>query len=131
VIRGCSALVALCAFAILPAAVQKRVVVRGAGSESCAQYVQAYHQYRAPSASGATASQAITNFLQYEAWIQGYLFGIDSWNRGEIRDFDRAGMQLWIDGYCQKHAVQLIADAAEAFYRELGGRIPTGGNPPK
>jgi hypothetical protein len=135
VIRSCSVLVALCAFAIFPATafpavVQKRAVVRGAGSETCAQYIQAYDQYRTLSASGTTASQAITNFLQYEAWIQGYLFGVDSWNRGEIRDFDRAGMQLWVYGYCQKHSLQLIADAALAFYRELGGPIPTAGNPP-
>lgn len=129
-IRGCSALAALCALAIFPAAVQKRVVVRGAGSESCAQYVQAYDQYRTLVASGTTASQAITNYLQYEAWIQGYLFGVDSWNRGEIRGFDRAGMQIWVYGYCQKHSLQLIADAALAFYRELGGQSPTGGNGP-
>jgi hypothetical protein len=125
VIRGCSALAALCALAVFPAAVQKRVVVRGAGSESCAQYVQAYDQYRTLVASETTASQAITNYLQYEARIQGYLFGVDSWNRAEIRAFDRAGMQIWVYGYCQKHSLQLIADAALAFYRELGGPSPT------
>jgi hypothetical protein len=129
VIRGCFALAALCALAIFPAAVQKRVVVRGGGSESCAQYVQAYDQYRALVASGTTASQAITNYLQYEAWIQGYLFGVDSWNRGGIRDFDRTGMQLWVYGYCQKNPAQLIADAALAFYRGLGGPSPTGNAP--
>jgi hypothetical protein len=130
VIRGYSALAALCALAVLPAADQKRVVVRGAGSESCAQYIQAYDQYRSLVGSGATASQAITTYLQYEAWIQGYLFGVDSWNRGVIRDFDRAGMQLWVYGYCQQHSAQLIADAALAFYRGLGGPSPTGGNAP-
>ena len=129
-IRSCSALVAVCVFAIFPAAVQKRVVVRGAGSESCTQYVQAYDQYRTFIASGTTASQVISNYLQYEAWIQGYLFGVDSWNRDKITDFDRAGMQVWVYGYCQRHSPQLIADAALAFYRELGGPSPTQGNPP-
>lgn len=132
VIRGCSVLVALCAFAIFPGAAQKRVVVRGAGSQSCGQYVQAYDQYRALAgtvASGTMTSQAIANYLQYEAWIQGYLFGVDSWNRRQIRDFDRAGMQLWVYGYCQKHPFELIADAALAFYQELGGPSPMGSYP--
>ena len=122
-------LFALCAFAICADAAQKRVVVRGAGSESCGQYVKAYDQYRALAgtvASGTTTSQAIANYLQYQAWIQGYLFGVDSWNRSPIRDFDQARMQLWVYDYCQKHPVELIADAALAFYRELGGPSPTG-----
>jgi hypothetical protein len=39
-------------------------------------------------------------------------------------------MQLWVYGYCKKNPAQLIADAALAFYRVLGGPSPTGGNAP-
>jgi hypothetical protein len=118
-------------FLMLPADAQKPTSVRGAGAQSCGQYVQAYDQYR-PFANGNTggvmASAAIGNYAQYEAWIQGYLFGVDSWNRQQLRDFDRAGMQLWIYNYCEKRPLEIIANAALAFYRTLGGPIPTGGD---
>jgi hypothetical protein len=74
------------------------------------------------------ATQATSNYAQFEAWIQGYLFGVDSWNKHQIKNFDRAGMQLWVYTYCQKHPLDIVANAALAFYRELGGPIPTGGD---
>jgi hypothetical protein len=110
---------------------QKTEVLRGAGSASCGAYVQAYDDYR-PFANansvGLGASAAIGNYAQYEAWIQGYLFGVDSWNKRQIKKFDRAGMQLWFYNYCQQHPLTQIVNAALAFYRELGGPVPTGGD---
>jgi hypothetical protein len=114
-----------------PAIAQRPEVIRGAGSFSCGAYVQAYDAYR-PFAGGndggMIASQATSNYAQFEAWIQGYLFGVDSWNKHQIKNFDRAGMQLWVYTYCQKHPLDIVANAALAFYRELGGPIPTGGD---
>jgi len=71
---------------------------------------------------------AIGTYEQYEAWIQGYLYGVDSWNAGQIRQFDRAGLQLWVYNYCQQHPLELVVNAALAFYKEVGGPTPTGGN---
>jgi hypothetical protein len=119
--------------AVNPVMAQKNVSVRGAGSFSCAVYVQAYDAYR-PFADGneggVVAQTAAADFMPYEAWIQGYLFGVDSWNKDQIRSFDRAGLQLWVYNYCQKHPLDIVANAALAFYRSLGGPIPTGGDQP-
>lgn len=119
------------AFAPTELEAQKPVVLHGAGGGSCGKYVQVYDAYK-PYSDGNTgdvlAWQATANYWQYEQWIEGYLFGVDSWNRREIRSFDEAGMQLWIYNYCQKHPIDPVANAALAFYRELGGPTPTGGN---
>jgi hypothetical protein len=113
------------------AATQKTVALRGAGGESCAAYVQAYDAYRPfiGNEQGIVASRAYENFYQYEAWIQGYLFGVDSWNKKPIKLFDRSAMQLWVYNYCQKKPLDVVANAALAFYKEIGGPTPTGGNP--
>jgi len=103
----------------------------GAGGASCATYVQAYDAYRpfiGTNEGGVVALQATANYWQYEEWIYGYLDGVDSWNQGKIRDFDRAGMELWVYQYCQQHPIDVVINAALAFYRNLGGPIPTGGN---
>jgi hypothetical protein len=112
---------------------QKQTFVRGAGGQSCASYVQAYEAYRPfiGNETGIGASVAIGDYEQYEAWIQGYIFGVDSWNKRPLRHFDRAAMQVWIYDYCQKHPLEIVANAALAFYREIGGPVPTGGDGPR
>jgi hypothetical protein len=42
--------------------------------------------------------------------------------------FDRAAMQVRIYAYCQKRPLEIIANAALAFYKDIGGPTPTGGD---
>jgi hypothetical protein len=122
--------VPLIMFLCVPSLAQKSTIIRGVGTMSCANYIQAYDAYRPfiGNETGIGASVAIGNYEQYEAWIQGYLFGVDSWNKRQVRQFDRAAMQVWVYDYCQKHPLALVANAALAFYREIGGPVPTGGD---
>lgn len=118
---------ALCTSA---AVAQKHEFVRGAGGSSCATYVQVYDAYKPfiGNEAGLVATQAYENYGQFESWLQGYLFGLDSWNKGQIRQYDRASMQIWIYDYCQRKPLDIVANAGLAFYREVGGPIPTGGD---
>lgn len=113
-----------------PASAQKPTTIRGAGGFSCATYVQAYDTYRPyiGNEDGLAAEAAVQNYAQYEAWLQGYLFGVDSWNKKQIKPYDRAELQVWVYDYCQKHPMDIIANAGLAFYRAVGGPIPTGGD---
>jgi hypothetical protein len=116
--------VVLCAAAALPAAAQ-----RGAGGLSCGQYVQAYDRYQlAATTRGPGAEAAIANFAQYESWIEGYLFGVRSWDGLPTRAFDRAGLQLWVYNYCQMDPLDVVANAALAFYRSIAVSPPTAGD---
>ena len=128
-----SHLVTACMFVLVTscASAQRNVTIHGAGGASCGTYVQVYEAYRpfiGTNDGGIVASQATANYWQYEEWIEGYLYGVDSWNQSTIRDYDRAGMQLWVYQYCQQHPLDVVANAALALYRNLGGPIPTGGD---
>jgi hypothetical protein len=105
---------------------QTPVVIHGAGAKSCGTYVSAYDTYRPFSGGdgqigGIAAMQASAAFWQYEEWIDGYLVGVASWNMRPIRDYDRTGMQLWIYNYCRQKPLDVVANAALALYKELGG----------
>ena len=122
---------ALAMFAETPTEAQKPTTIHGAGGSSCGQYVQVYDAYRPfrdENTGGVIGWQARANYWQYEEWIEGYLFGVDSWNKRQVRNYDEAAMQVWFYNYCQKQPLDVVANAALAFYKELGGPTPTGGN---
>ena len=104
---------------------EMRVAVHGAGAYSCARFVQVSDAY-SPFANGSDGSQAAwqasSAYWQFEQWIDGYIFGVDVKNSRPARNWDRAGMQLWMYSYCQKQPQELIANAARAFYATLSGR---------
>lgn len=113
-----------------PTSAQKYTNIWGAGGLSCATYVQAYDAYRPyiGNEDGLAAQAALRNYAQYEAWLQGYMFGVDSWNKKQIKPYDRAELQVWVYDYCRKHTMDIIANAGLAFYRAVGGPTPTGGD---
>jgi len=106
----------------------KPVAIHGAGSSSCGKYVEVYDAYRPfidGNAGGVVAWQATANYWQYEEWIEGYIFGMDTrvYRAHPLRDWDQAGMRVWVYNYCQKHPIDVVANAALAFFKELGGKL--------
>jgi hypothetical protein len=68
------------------------------------------------------ASVAIGNYAQVE---RGFRVVYSDWRRGNtrpVRDYDNVGMQLWIYNYCRQHPLDVVATAALALYKELGGQ---------
>jgi hypothetical protein len=61
---------------------------------------------------------------QEMAWVLGFLHGIDAWNPYDTKPYDCNGLDLWLEEYCRKHPIDLLANAANAFYSQIGGRIP-------
>jgi hypothetical protein len=56
-------------------------------------------------------------------WILGFLSGVGFlgfWQEGinPLNGLDAEAVLAWMDNYCQKHPLVLIADAGEAFVRE-------------
>jgi hypothetical protein len=109
---------------------EKPVMVHGAGGSSCGKYVEVYDAYRPfidgnGNAGGIVGWQATANYWQYEEWIEGYIYGMDSrvYNARPLRSWDQAGMRVWIYNYCHKHPVDVLANAALAFFKELGGKL--------
>jgi hypothetical protein len=100
--------------------------IMGAGSLSCGSYVSAYEGYRpyANGVSGLLAMHAATSFFQYEAWIQGYIVGLNAMTAGNMRSIDEAGLQVWVYNYCSAYPLKKVVDAASQLYVELGGTIP-------
>ena len=106
----------------------KPVAIHGAGSSSCGKYVEVYDAYRPfidGNSGGIVAWQATANYWQYEEWIEGYIFGMDTrvYAAHPLRNWDQAGMRVWIYNYCQQHPVDVVANAALAFFKELGGKL--------
>jgi len=123
------ALLAIAASNSEPAFAQgKPVAIHGAGGSSCGKYVKVYDAFRPfmdGSAGDFVAWQATADYWQYEEWVQGYIFGMDTrvYGARPLRDWDQAGMRLWIYNYCQKHPVDNVANAALSFFKELGGTL--------
>jgi hypothetical protein len=113
------------------AGAQKPAIVYGAGGLSCGAYVLAYDEYRPfreSNSGGLPAWSAALKYKQFELWIEGCLSGVDSWNPKQVRQFDEAGLELWIYKYCRSHPIDVVINAALAFYRFLGGPAPIGGD---
>ena len=94
---------------------------------SCGTYVKAYDAFR--SKDGKVSSVLdwpdIARYRQFEEWINGYVFGLETrvFKSQPLRPWDRNGMQVWINNYCEKHPLENVANAALAFFKTLGGRI--------
>ncbi len=66
----------------------KPVAIHGAGGSSCGKYVEVYDAYRPfidGNSGGIVALQATANYGQYEEWIDGYIFGMDTRVYGALR----------------------------------------------
>ena len=106
----------------------KPMVVHGAGGSSCGDYVVAYDAYR-PFIEGKSGGilewQAEANYWQFEEWVNGYIYGMETrlYAQPPLRPWDEAGMRLWIYDYCQRHPIDVVANAALAFYKALGGKL--------
>jgi hypothetical protein len=98
----------------------------GAGASPCRNFSEIFDAFR-PFLNGAAhdliAQRATANFLQYEEWIDGYIFGMETNMRSTraLRDWDQASASEWIYGFGQKHPSDIVANAALAFFKTLSG----------
>jgi len=100
--------------------------IRGAGASSCSDYAQVYDAFRPsvdPPGDSDSSRRAAAAFFQYEEWIDGYILGLEtgSLGSGVRRDWDRVDVGRWIYIYCQEHRSDIIANAALALFKEMGG----------
>jgi hypothetical protein len=99
---------------------EKYVEIHGQGGRSCGSFIKSKQPH------------TLQDSIHYQdmGWVQGFLFGIDTWNPYTVRHYDYNGLDLWLEEYCKKHPIQILANAALAFYREeIGGRAPTTSDP--
>ena len=60
----------------------------------------------------------------YLQWMMGFVSGFnaahaDDVQRQVVREFDVAGMDLWLRNWCNKHPTQKILHGASAFIDEM------------
>lgn len=105
----------------------KPVTIHGAGASSCGSYVKSYDQFRSVNGQVGTLLDwpAFAHYRQYEEWINGYVFGMETriYKAQPLKAWDRNGMQIWMYNYCQKHPIDVVANAALAFFKALGGNL--------
>ena len=120
-----SPLAGLSSFNLTPAEARSKTP-NGAGASTCRDFAEIFDAFRPfikETAHDAVAQRATANYLQYEEWIEGYLFGMGTniHSGGVLRDWDEVGMREWIYGFCQKHPSEIVANAALAFFEMLSG----------
>lgn len=110
----------------IPAYAQKPLPITGAGRSLCADYVGAYEAYQPfmGKDQGATATRAYANYIKYEEWLLGFLFGVSTDKKGYFEEYDATAMRKWIYKYCKKNQTTALAEAGMGFYLEIGGVIP-------
>jgi hypothetical protein len=87
--------------------------IKGEGNFNCPEYVSAKQS------NGAKLYSSIT-------WVQGFITGVN-YQRALVtdtpsligQDFAPASMVRWIENYCRANPQDYLADAAEAFVKEL------------
>ena len=92
----------------------KPISLHGQGGDSCGTFIKEKQPYNL---------QTSVHY-QHMAWVLGFLHGIDSFNPYDTRPYDYNGLDLWLEGYCRKNPFELLANAANQFYVEIGGRAP-------
>jgi hypothetical protein len=90
----------------------KPILLHGQGSRSCGTFI----------ADKNTPQTGV--HAQDMAWVLGFLHGVDSWNPYSIKNYEYNGLNLWLEEYCKRHPLEMLANAANDFYREIGGRAP-------
>jgi hypothetical protein len=59
--------------------------------------------------------------FQNMAWVLGFLYGVDGFNPYDVKSYDYNGLELWLEKYCLKNPIEMLANAANQFYLEIGG----------
>jgi hypothetical protein len=97
----------------------------GAGVISCGEWLRV-RSFE----SGPKNTKEVSSSYQLQAWIHGYLSGIDLANVSGIdflgRDIasrpSQAASNAWVDNYCRSKPLDLIVDAVDALITELRSR---------
>jgi hypothetical protein len=87
----------------------------GSGIDSCGSWTANRPAYT----PGGLATQSFQNALQDQAWVLGFLSGIGfvAKNGADPLDgVDAEGVWAWIDNYCRAHPIEVLGQAAAAFY---------------
>jgi len=96
----------------------------GEGALTCARYVAVVDAFRPYAAGGERSRAALVaegNYWQAEAWMLGYVEGLNSSNGEPMRDYDRASMREWVYAWCKRNPARLLSQASWAFWHEVGG----------
>ncbi len=94
-----------------PTYAQERIVT-GHGYNSCGAWAEARNKGKLVS-------------MPFEAWVQGYLSGInglDYFKTDILKDSDYKSWFVWIDNYCQQNPLEKISMAALQLAGELYNR---------
>jgi hypothetical protein len=92
----------------------KGMALHGQGSVSCGTFIKDMQPY----------NRQIGVHYQNMAWVLGFLYGVDRFNPYDVKSYDYNGLELWLGKYCLKNPLELLANAANQFYIEIGGRAP-------
>lgn len=89
------------------------MTLHGAGASSCrdfAEILDAFRPFLDGTAHDVVAQRTTANYLQYEEWLEGYIFGIETNIRGAgvLHDWDQVGM-----GECRERGACLLRNAEQ------------------
>lgn len=98
---------------------ERSIPVYGVGATSCGEWLDARR--------GEKENTLDVRSQQFEDWLGGFLTGygyfFDRAHPG-IWKTDVAGMQAFIDQFCEKNPTRVFLAAATAFVVDQGGRLP-------
>jgi hypothetical protein len=92
----------------------KDVSIVGAGYASCGKW--------------SAQPKSSVGYLEQQEWLWGYVSGFNYFVQGNGNvggGTDGYGMSAWVDGYCAKHPLETVFQAANALIVQLAGREKT------
>ena len=98
-----------------PAHASHPIMVLGDGNDSCGKWTENRAKRNDDGPDGFAS-------FSDSAWVQGYLTATQSnlpQDFEAIRQTDPAGIDAWVDNYCQAHPLDTINSAASALEDEL------------
>jgi hypothetical protein len=122
--KGCARLIgALIATASLPFSSPRSDEpavwwVAGIGNDSCGKFLASIEEL--PTGRGKTlhypdGNTYYSDSFAYAAWIQGYISGVNAYERQRPIKVDYAGTELWIKKWCEAHPADTLVSAVGHF----------------
>src|SRR5215831_12464947 len=82
------------------------VFIQGVGLDSCGKFLAAVEGLPiglGPVLTYADGRKYLSEAAVYAAWIQGYISGVNSYERLRQIKIDYAGTELWMKNWCNSH----------------------------
>jgi hypothetical protein len=99
--------------------------VFGEGTNSCGKLIAAAGSRPPGDIMGMNTARGLVveEYAQYLQWLMGFVSGFNSLSANkdgqQVKGIDRAGMDLWMRNWCNKHPTQTVFDGAQAFINEM------------